>query len=65
MDQGPERLKEILSRLFTARGWGRKQERLRLEQAWADAMTICDLAPNQTRVNGMRRGVLKRWSIMP
>jgi hypothetical protein len=58
-DQGPELLKEILSRLFTARGWGRKQERLRLEQAWADAITLCDLAPKQTRVNGMRRGVLE------
>ena len=30
-------LGEILSRLFAARGWGRKQERLKLEQAWADA----------------------------
>src|SRR5262245_22728457 len=59
MDQGPELLKEILSRLFTARGWGRRQDRLRLEQAWADAMTACGLEAEQTRVNGLRRGVLE------
>ena len=59
IDQGPELLKEILSRLFTARGWGRRQDRLRLEQAWADAMTACGLAPGPTRVNGLRRGVLE------
>lgn len=59
MDQGPELLKEILSRLFTARGWGRRQDRLRLEQAWADAMTACGLDAEQTRVNALRRGVLE------
>ena len=32
--KGPESLGEILSRLFTARGWGRRQDRLRLEEAW-------------------------------
>ena len=36
--KGPEPLGEILSRLFTANGWGRKQDRLRLEQAWAEAV---------------------------
>ena len=30
--KGPESLGEILSRLFTARGWGRRQDRLRLEK---------------------------------
>jgi hypothetical protein len=59
MDEGPELLKEILSRLFTARGWGRKQERLRLEQAWAESVSACGLGPEQTRVNGLRRGVLE------
>ena len=59
MDQGPELLGEILSRLFTARGWGRRQDRLRLEQAWADSMAGCGLAPEQTRVNSLRRGVLE------
>jgi hypothetical protein len=59
MNQGPELLGEILSRLFTARGWGRRQDRLRLEQAWADSMAACGLAPGHTRVNGLRRGVLE------
>jgi hypothetical protein len=57
--QGPELLGEILSRLFTARGWGRRQDRLRLEQAWADSMTACDLPPEHTRVNSVRRGLLE------
>ena len=59
MEKGPELLGEVLSRLFTARGWGRRQDRLRLEQAWADAMTACGLAPDETCVNGLRRGVLE------
>ena len=55
--KGPERLGEILSRVFTARGWGRKQDRLRLEQAWAAAVGPEHAA--HTRVNGLRRGVLE------
>jgi predicted nucleic acid-binding Zn ribbon protein len=54
---GPERLSEILSRLFAARGWGRQQERLRLERAWAQAAGP-DYA-NVTRVTGFRRNVLE------
>jgi hypothetical protein len=54
--EGPERLSEILSRLFTARGWGRRQDRLRLEQAWAEA---AGEAATQTRVAGLKRGVLE------
>jgi predicted nucleic acid-binding Zn ribbon protein len=54
---GPEALGEIMSRLFTARGWGRKLERLRLEQSWAEAAgpTIA----RATRVGYLRRGVLE------
>jgi predicted nucleic acid-binding Zn ribbon protein len=55
--RGPEPLGEILSRVFTARGWGRKQDRLRLEQAWAAAAGPEHAA--HTRVNGLRRGVLE------
>ena len=55
--KGPEPIGEILSRVFTARGWGRKQDRLRLERAWADAAGP-EFAPH-TRVNGLRRGVLE------
>ena len=57
MDKGPEPLGEILSRLFTARGWGRRQERLRLEEAWAEAVGPQHAA--HTRINGLRRGVLE------
>jgi predicted nucleic acid-binding Zn ribbon protein len=57
MEKGPELLSEILSRLFTARGWGRRQERLRFEQAWADAVGA--QSASQTRVGGLRRGVLE------
>ncbi len=54
--EGPEPLSEILSRLFTARGWGRSQERLRLEKAWAEVAG--DFA-RHTRVGSFRRGVLE------
>jgi predicted nucleic acid-binding Zn ribbon protein len=54
---GPELLGEVLSRLFTARGWGRKQDRLRLEQVWAEAAGAA--GAKQTRVAGLRRGVLE------
>jgi predicted nucleic acid-binding Zn ribbon protein len=57
--KGPEPLGEILSRLFTARGWGRRQDRLRLEEAWAAAVAACGLAADQTRVAALRRGVLE------
>lgn len=55
--QGPERLSEILSRLFAARGWGRQQERLRLERAWAEAAGPKYAAI--TRVSVLRRRVLE------
>jgi len=54
---GPELLKEILSRLFTARGWGRRQERLHIEQAWAEA--VGPEYESHTRVLSLRRGVLE------
>ncbi len=56
---GPEMLGEILSRLFTSRGWGRRQDRLRLEDAWASAVAACGVAPGETRVSVLRRGVLE------
>jgi predicted nucleic acid-binding Zn ribbon protein len=57
MHQGPEQLGEILSRLFTARGWGRKQARLHLEETWADIVGPRDA--RHTRVGALRRGVLE------
>src|ERR1700746_1018246 len=57
MEKGPERIGEIVSRLMTARGWGRRQERARLEQAWA--LSIGGSGSKQTPIGNMRRGVLE------
>jgi predicted nucleic acid-binding Zn ribbon protein len=56
-DKGPENLADILGRLFTSRGWGRKNDRLRLESAWASAAGAEFL--KDTAVLGLRRGVLE------
>ena len=56
-NQGPELLGEVLSRLFTARGWGRRQGRLHLEKAWADAVGPENAL--HSRVGNLRRGVLE------
>lgn len=56
-NKGPENLADILGRLFTSRGWGRKNDRLRLESAWATAVGAELL--NDTQVLGIRRGVLE------
>jgi predicted nucleic acid-binding Zn ribbon protein len=55
--RGPENLGDILGRLFTARGWGRRQGQLQLERAWAEAAGP-QFAPH-TRVGALRRGVLE------
>lgn len=55
--KGPQKIGEIISRLFTARGWGRQQERLRLERAWAAAVGAEYVS--HTRVSGIRRNVLE------
>jgi predicted nucleic acid-binding Zn ribbon protein len=57
MKKGPEALGEILSRLFAARGWGRRQDRLRLEETWREIVGPQGAA--HTRVNALRRGVLE------
>ena len=57
MEKGPELVGEILSRVFVARGWGRRQAQLRLEQAWAEA--IGPEGAKHTRVAALRRGVLE------
>ena len=56
-ERGPERLGEILSRLFTARGWGRRQERLHLERAWEAA--VGETLVGKTIAGALRRGVLE------
>jgi hypothetical protein len=55
--RGPEPIAEILSRLFVAKGWGRKQDRLHLEKAWVEAVGQERAA--QTRVGTLRRGILE------
>jgi predicted nucleic acid-binding Zn ribbon protein len=55
--RGPEGIGNILGRLFVGRGWGRRQERLHLERAWADAAGPIHAA--HTRLGGVRRGVLE------
>ena len=54
--KGPENLGDILGRLFTSRGWGRKNDRVRLETALktAAAEFLAD-----TSVLGLKRGVLE------
>ena len=54
---GPERLSEILSRLFTVRGWGRPQQQLRLEDAWRQAAG--EQIAIRTQVISLKRGVLE------
>src|SRR5713101_1746937 len=53
----PEKLGEILSRLFAARGWGRRHERIQLEEAWSEV--IGQRGADHTRVGILRRGVLE------
>jgi predicted nucleic acid-binding Zn ribbon protein len=56
-ERGPEPLKEVLSQLFAARGWGRRQERLHIERAW-EAAAGAEIAL-KTRVGATRRGQLE------
>lgn len=52
----PELLSDVLGKLFVSRGWGRKTERGRLEDAWAEAVGP---EVGQTRVLALKRGVLE------
>ncbi|HZZ80929.1 MAG TPA: DUF721 domain-containing protein [Gemmataceae bacterium] len=56
-DPDPEPIKEVLARLFLARGWGRRQGRMQLERVWAE--TVGADYDGQTRVLGLRRGVFE------
>ena len=56
-NKGPEKVGDVLGRLFTSRGWGRKNDRLRLEAAWAEAAG--EELLKSTRLLGMKRGVLE------
>jgi predicted nucleic acid-binding Zn ribbon protein len=56
-EKGPNTLGEILSKLFTARGWGQRQGRLHLEKAWEEAAGP-EIAA-RTRAGALRRNVLE------
>lgn len=56
-NKGPENIADILGKLFTARGWGRKNERMRLESAWAEA--VGESLMKDTRLMGLKRGVME------
>ncbi len=56
-DPGPEKLGDILGRLFSVRGWGRRSARLKLEQTWL-AIVDPKFGPH-TKVLGFRRGILE------
>lgn len=56
-DPGPENLKEVLGRMFTLRGWGRRSGRAHLENAWAKA--VDEAAQNRTRIVSLKRGVIE------
>lgn len=56
-NRGPENIADILGKLFTSKGWGRKNDRLRLETAWA-GVAGAELLKD-TQVLGMKRGVLE------
>jgi predicted nucleic acid-binding Zn ribbon protein len=54
--RGPEPLSEILGELFAARGYGRLRASNELEAAWNAA--VGEPMSRQTRIGGVRRGVL-------
>ncbi len=54
---GPEPIGDILTRLFTSRGWTRRLERQRLESLWTD---ICpESYRSDSRVLSLKRGILE------
>ncbi len=53
---GPKPLSEILGDLFATRGYGRLQAVGELEAAWTSA--VGELGARQTKVGGVRRGIL-------
>jgi predicted nucleic acid-binding Zn ribbon protein len=52
-----ESLNQVMSQLFAVRGWGKSQDRLRLERAWAESVEPAQLP--FTRVLAIKRGVIE------
>jgi predicted nucleic acid-binding Zn ribbon protein len=55
--EGPQLLGNILAELFAVRGWGRRQERSRLESAWN--AVVGSEQSSQTRIGRLVRGLLE------
>lgn len=60
-ERGPERLSEILAKLFVARGWGQRTARSELDDAWrlAVASVAGEAAARRTLPGNPRRGTLE------
>jgi hypothetical protein len=60
-DNGPERIGEVLARLFMARGWGEKRKRAALEDAWFKAAEsiLGSAARVATKPGSLRKSVLE------
>lgn len=60
-DPGPEKLGELMARLFVARGWGEKRKRAALEDAWfkAAGAVAGPAALVATRPGSIRKSVLE------
>jgi predicted nucleic acid-binding Zn ribbon protein len=56
-EKGPELLAEVLARLFTARGWGQRQARGRLEAIWRQI--VGDAVAQRSQLGALRHGVLE------
>ena len=54
--EGPQLLGNILAELFAVRGWGRRQERSRLESAWN---AVVGAQATQTKIGRLVRGLLE------
>ena len=59
-ERGPEKLAEVLARLFVARGWGQRSTRRELDDAWLAVMTeiVSAAAARRTVPGSVRKGVL-------
>ena len=60
-DLGPEKLGDLLARIFISRGWGEKTKRVALEDAWTKAAgeIAGPIAAKATRPGALRKGVLE------
>ena len=60
-ERGPEKLSEILAKLFVARGWGQRTARRELDEAWMAAVAgvVSEAAARRTMPGNPKRGTLE------